>query len=358
MLINIIGIRGFSPSFKGSSGIDNYIFNTVTQLEQSRFKVFEYNRYKNHSKAAGYKINTCFIHSIPLRGIESFFVSFQASILSCFDSSKIIWYQGLGPAFFSFIPKLFGKKIVTTIHGLDWKRKKWNWLEKLFFLFFSMVSIFVSDQLITVSKRDADNIQKNFNKKSKIAYPGKSIFVVGRKPSTNTAMYIGRIVPEKRVEWILKAVMEINKNANKSKRITVIIAGSESDSPTYYRQLKKNFSADYIIWAGHVTHLQKYNLFSRSHAYVSSSEIEGFSISLVEAISNNIVSLVSDATLDRSFYKSNNIITFTNDSFTDFKLKFKQVMNLHFDENDPIFKNLSWKKTAESYSKIFYNLMS
>ena len=31
-----------------------------------------------------------------------------------------------GPAFFCWIPKLFGKRVISTIHGLDWAREKWQ----------------------------------------------------------------------------------------------------------------------------------------------------------------------------------------------------------------------------------------
>lgn len=31
-----------------------------------------------------------------------------------------------GPAFFCWIPKLFGKRVINTIHGLDWDREKWR----------------------------------------------------------------------------------------------------------------------------------------------------------------------------------------------------------------------------------------
>ena len=31
-----------------------------------------------------------------------------------------------GPAFFCWLPKLFGKRVVVTIHGLDWDREKWR----------------------------------------------------------------------------------------------------------------------------------------------------------------------------------------------------------------------------------------
>ena len=31
-----------------------------------------------------------------------------------------------GPAFFTWLPKMFGKRVVVTVHGLDWAREKWQ----------------------------------------------------------------------------------------------------------------------------------------------------------------------------------------------------------------------------------------
>ena len=31
-----------------------------------------------------------------------------------------------GPAFFSWLPKILGKRVVVTIHGIDWQREKWK----------------------------------------------------------------------------------------------------------------------------------------------------------------------------------------------------------------------------------------
>ena len=31
-----------------------------------------------------------------------------------------------GPAFFSWLPKMFGKRVVVTVHGIDWQREKWQ----------------------------------------------------------------------------------------------------------------------------------------------------------------------------------------------------------------------------------------
>ena len=38
----------------------------------------------------------------------------------------MVHYHALGPALFSFIPRLLGKKTAVTVQGLDWQRKKWG----------------------------------------------------------------------------------------------------------------------------------------------------------------------------------------------------------------------------------------
>src|SRR5258708_7094627 len=38
----------------------------------------------------------------------------------------VVHYHALGPALFSFLPRLVGKKTAVTVQGLDWQRKKWG----------------------------------------------------------------------------------------------------------------------------------------------------------------------------------------------------------------------------------------
>jgi len=38
----------------------------------------------------------------------------------------VVHIHAEGPAFFCWIPKLFGKRVICTIHGLDWDREKWR----------------------------------------------------------------------------------------------------------------------------------------------------------------------------------------------------------------------------------------
>ena len=45
-----------------------------------------------------------------------------------FSDYDIVHYHCLGPALFSFLPRLAGKKTIVTVQGLDWQRRKWGWI--------------------------------------------------------------------------------------------------------------------------------------------------------------------------------------------------------------------------------------
>ena len=49
-----------------------------------------------------------------------------AALCSAFGRYDVVHIHAEGPAFFAWLPKLLGKRVVVTIHGLDWAREKWQ----------------------------------------------------------------------------------------------------------------------------------------------------------------------------------------------------------------------------------------
>ena len=64
-----------------------------------------------------------------------------------------------GPAFFCWIPKLFGKRVICTIHGLDWAREKWKFgVGSKFIRQGEKNAVKYADEIIVLSK----GVQKYF----------------------------------------------------------------------------------------------------------------------------------------------------------------------------------------------------
>ena len=72
----------------------------------------------------GVKIKKVF--TIDQRGVAAFTSSFSAACKAAIGKYDVVHIHAEGPAFFSFIPRWFGKRVVVTVHGLDWARAKWG----------------------------------------------------------------------------------------------------------------------------------------------------------------------------------------------------------------------------------------
>ena len=119
-------------------------------------------------------------------------------------------------------------------------------------------------------------------------------------------LFLGRIVPEKGVHYLIDAFNSINTNKNsyeiwklnknfiKSNK-KLVIAGSASDTDNYYQELKNKSKANKnIIFTGFVQGKELEELCSNAYIYCLPSDLEGMPLSLLEAMSYGNCCLTSD----------------------------------------------------------------
>ena len=68
-----------------------------------------------------------------------------------------------------WIPHLFNKKIVVTIHGLDWQRSKWGGFATRYIKYGEKCAVKYADQIIVLS----ENVKKYF----KDTYNRETVFI-------------------------------------------------------------------------------------------------------------------------------------------------------------------------------------
>ena len=134
MKIAMIGHKRI-PSREG--GVEIVVEELSTRLVERGNQVDVYNRKgrnvqdKNadveNRKIKNYKgVNIITIPTINKKGIDALIYSFFASVKSIFGKYDVLHYHAEGSCAMLWIPHLFRKKIVVTIHGLDWQRAKWG----------------------------------------------------------------------------------------------------------------------------------------------------------------------------------------------------------------------------------------
>ena len=173
-----------------------------------------------------------------------------------------------GPAFFCWIPKLFGKRVICTIHGLDWDREKWRGsVASKFIRGGEKNAVKYADEIIVLSK----DVQKYFLE----TYGRETHFIPNgvNRPEVREAklitdhfglekdsyiLFLGRLVPEKGIRYLVEAF----KNVKTDKKL--VIAGGSSDTDSFMEELKELAKGDdRILFTGFVQGAMLDELYSK-----------------------------------------------------------------------------------------------
>ena len=166
-------------------------------------------------------------------------------------------------------------------------------------------------------------------------------------------LFLGRLVPEKRIEWLIKSFLETDLHKN----YQLVIAGDDSITRKYKKSLislaKNNRK---IFFVGYVFGDVKEELLSNCKALILPSSLEGSSISLMEALSYNKTCIIAEQFLDGDIKKSPNILHFDKNSYKSF---YKVISSLKNKKRVfKSFKNSSynWERATKKYESLFRTL--
>ena len=90
-----------------------------------------------------------------------------AALCSAFGRYDVVHIHAEGPAFFAWLPKLLGKRVVVTIHGIDWQREKWqSGLGSKFIHQGEKNAAKYADEVIVLSKGVQDYFKETYGRKT------------------------------------------------------------------------------------------------------------------------------------------------------------------------------------------------
>ena len=174
MKIAMIGHKRI-PSREG--GVEIVVEELATRFVKKGYEVDVYNRKgknvqdKNadvkNRKLKRYKgVNLITIPTINKKGIDALIYSFFASIKAGLKKYDVIHYHAEGSCAMIWIPHLFKKKTVVTIHGLDWMRSKWGGFATKYIKFGEKMAVKYADEIIVLSKNVQDYFEKTYGRKT------------------------------------------------------------------------------------------------------------------------------------------------------------------------------------------------
>lgn len=294
------------PSREG--GVEIVVEELSTRMVKLGNEVTCYNRKGHHisgeefdgyelSEYKGVRIKT--VPTIEKKGLAAVSSSFFSTLIISFSKYDVVHIHAEGPAAFTWIPKLFGKRVIVTVHGLDWQRDKWkNGFGAKYIHYGEKEAVKHADEIIVLSKGAKKYFKDTYNRDTIFIPNGvnnpviKKANLIKDKSGLDKDSYIlflGRLVPEKGVHYLIEAFKKVKTNKK------LVIAGSSSDTDDYSLKLKELAKDDErIIFTGFVQGELLEELYSNAYIYILPSDLEGMPLSLLEAMSYGNCCLTSD----------------------------------------------------------------
>ena len=323
--IAVIGIKGLPKDFQGTSGVEAYVEHQIPGLlKAGRVNCYVRNWATAHDVTEHNGARIIHIPSVNTTFLDTFTHCLLSTIHATATGSTTIWYHGIGPAFFAFIPRIFNKRVVVTIHSQDWRRTKWNFLARTFLQLSEYLAITVSSEIYVVSNQ----LKLYYDTKYQIhtcleKYPivrsrGVRVKTIRQKyglRKNGYILFVGRFVPEKRLEWLINA-------SEAFPRYPIVLTGGSSHSDHYTALIHSLAAGKNIIFTGYIFGKEKEELLSNCRLFVLPSSLEGFPISVTEALSYGKLCLVGDYLKTEFDDKKHKIMYFRRENYENFLSNF------------------------------------
>ena len=296
--VAFIGGRGVASKY---SGIETYYEEVGRRLAGMGHDVTVYCRtYFTPPGKEQNGIQTVRLPTIRTKHLETLLHTFLSTLHVLVSRCDIVHYHALGPALFSFIPRLVGKKTVVTVQGLDWQRKKWRCIASAVLRLGERAAVTFPDHTIVVSR----NLQKHYEclHGSETFYvPNGGVMRKWREPEKilqwgiepgGYILFLGRFYPEKGCQLLIDAYASVESS------VKLVMAGASSYCDEYSRQLRKQ-AGERIKILDWLSGEDLDELLTNAMILVLPSDIEGLSLALLDAMGAGLCVLASDIAENR-----------------------------------------------------------
>ena len=359
------------PSREG--GVEIVVEELSTRMVQRGYNVTCFNRGGHHvsgkefdrnkvSEYKGVKLKSVF--TINCKGLAAMTSSFFSAIKVAFGKYDVVHFHAEGPAFMCWLPKLFGKRVIVTVHGLDHQRAKWGRFARWYILSGEKNAVRFADEIIVLSAGVQDYFMKTYGRKTQFIPNGvnkpekQSADVIKKRwklEKDNYILYLGRIVPEKGEGYLVKAFKQVKTDKK------LVIAGGSSDTDDFMHDLKEIAKADErVVFTGFVQGRVLEELYSNAYMYCLPSDLEGMPLSLLEAMSYGNCCVVSDIPECTEVVEDKAMI-FRKSDVDDLKEKLQfacehpeKVRQLKAGAADFICEKYSWGDTVKRTLELYY----
>jgi len=296
--VAFIGGRGVVSKY---SGIETYYEEVGKRLTGMGHQVTAYCRtYFTPPGGQTDGIRVVRLPTIRSKHLETLVHTFLSTLHVLIQPCDVVHYHALGPALFSFIPRLAGKKTIVTVQGLDWQRKKWGRIAAAVLRLGERAAVSLPSHTMVVSRALQRHYQGGYGAKTTYVPNGgvlrewrvpDKIFDWGLEPG-RYILFLGRFSPEKGCHLLVEAYERLDTD------VKLVMAGASSYCDEYSRRLQSH-AGERIKMLDWVSGEALDELLTNAMVFVLPSDLEGLSLALLDAMGAGLCVLSSDVAENR-----------------------------------------------------------
>lgn len=295
--IAILGHRGIPNSYGGFETLAEEISDRLVGFGS---KVAVYCR-QNYfaSQPPKYKgADLVYLPSIRNKFLDTPAHSFLSVLHVIFkNTADVVIMVNVGNAPFALLAKLFGKKVVFCVDGLDWQRKKWNRFARWYLRTCSHFAKFASNTIVT----DAQSVQDYYKQArgvDSVLIPYGTDIETKPDPDVDALKEYGleykkyftfaaRFEPEYNPLMVIKAYIASGST------LPLVMIGDNKYNPAFVASLKA-VANDKVKFLGFVFGMRYKQLIKNSLAYVRAAEVGGHSPAVIESMGRATCIIAND----------------------------------------------------------------
>lgn len=306
--IAVVGLRGMTNVI---GGIETHCRNLYPPLARKRpdFDITVYQRKAYHQKNTGFPANLM-VQSIwapKQRAFEAFLHTLFAILAASIKvGPRILHIHAIGPGIWTPLARLFGMRVIVTIHARDYDRPKWNWPIVAGLKLGENLSCRFADAVVCVSQAGLEDLSARYPHHAARfkAIPhgldppldpegaGAGVFEeLGVQPG-RYLLAVGRFDRTKRFHDLVCARKRLGKDA-----MPLVIVGSAVGDHEVFADL----ACEGVVLAGSRFDHELVQLYRNASLFIHPSQMEGFGLVVLEALNIGIPIALSDLPQHREF---------------------------------------------------------
>jgi glycosyltransferase involved in cell wall biosynthesis len=244
------------------------------------------------------------VPSLGVPGWDRLVYSLLATALSTFGPYDVVHYHSLVNTGFCFAPRLARRRVVVTIHRIEWQDQKWGAFTRQFLRWSEWAAMRFANAVIAVSRHLKDDVTGRNSRGRAIhvisngaTMPGDvgtaALRELGLTPG-GYVLSVGRLVPDKGWDIALDAFERLG--ATDVDGLEYVVAGGARIETDYVRSLHERARASQlpVRLLGMVPPETVEELYAGARLHLAPSFQEGQPLTVLEAMSHGCCIVASD----------------------------------------------------------------